>query len=66
MNKVSSAQCLANYIQDLEYQIANLDLDSLNFFTSGTPFFDSADEARDYLAAVKQAHQELPNEEDEA
>jgi hypothetical protein len=57
MKKLSTAQCLTNYIQDLEYQI--VDLDSVNFITSGTPEFKSVNAARDYVAAVKQAYLEL-------
>jgi|VirMetMinimDraft_7_1064189.scaffolds.fasta_scaffold115550_2 hypothetical protein len=65
MKKLSTAQCLANYIQDLEYQI--VDLDDLghscgigvNFVTCGTPEFESVDAAWDYVAAVKQTYFEL-------
>ena len=65
MKKLSTAQCLANYIQDLEYQI--VDLDDLghssgigvNFVTSGTPEFETVNAAWDYVAAVKQAYLEL-------
>jgi hypothetical protein len=41
---------LRSYMADLEYTHGNDGIHSLNHFTSGTPYFDTEEEAEKYLA----------------
>ena len=62
---ISPAQCIANYIQDLEYQITDLDdIEAalginINTVSCGTPRFETVEEAWDYVETVKKAYFKL-------
>lgn len=57
--ELSIAQCLHNYILDLEYQLTDLHEcynQGINFLTCGTPEFADTDEAWDYINELKETY----------
>lgn len=50
---VSPLQLLKNYAEDLDYKMRGNDLESFNYGTAGTPYFDTEQEAKLYLDLLK-------------
>lgn len=46
------------YAQDLSYWLDD-GLDSLNFFTAGTPYFESVESAEEYIANLRNTANKL-------
>jgi len=44
---------LSNYLEDLRYWCGNYEVDGVNFVTSGTPFFETIEDAKEYHVMVK-------------
>ena len=52
---------LYNYLEDLEYWSNKNSIDSVNFYTSGTPQFENHTELREYIQEVENALQDYLN-----
>ena len=49
---LTAIEAMMRYIEDLEHMY-DRGLDGLNFFTSGTPYFDNKEEAEEYILQLK-------------
>ena len=49
---MSVKSLLQAYLSDLEYNVCS-GVDNLNHFTSGTPYFDTEEEAQEYIEELK-------------
>lgn len=53
---------LENYLGDLEYWCATMDVGSINFVTAGTPSFEHIEDANAHRVLVKAVLKEFRNE----
>lgn len=56
------AKLLKNYLEDLKNIHSSSGIESVNFYSSGTPYFESEQEFYDYLNEVEKAIRESNNE----
>jgi hypothetical protein len=45
-------EALSNYLADLEYNGRRNDRETLNYFSCGTPYFESDEEMNTYIDAI--------------
>ena len=50
---------LGNYLADLEYWCGDMDINGINFVTSGTPEFETIEDANVYRVMVKAVLKEM-------
>ena len=51
--KKEAIDLLSNYLADIEYWCGDMDVDGVNFVTSGTPEFETIEDANAYRVMVK-------------
>ena len=59
--KQEAISLLSNYLSDIEYWCGDRDVDGINYVTSGTPYFETLEEANAYRAMVKAVLKEFKN-----
>ena len=59
--KKEAIALLENYLEDLRYWCGNYEVDGVNFVTSGTPSFETIEDAKAYHVMVKSVLKEFMN-----
>jgi hypothetical protein len=54
---------LKNYCEDLEYKIRGNDVDSINYGTSGTPYFETHAAAVEYVLELRDTIKKMERED---
>jgi hypothetical protein len=51
--KKEAIALLENYLADFEYWCGDMEVDGINYVTSGTPYFETLEDANAYRVMVK-------------